>query len=90
MSVTAIGGRMWSLERLRRARRIKAGDVVLTWTSGRASALDRASVADGCDVGEAVRSITGDGGGSHASGHRHVRGESAGYDPKQPKPQLLA
>ena len=54
MRVVAVGDQAWSLELLRQAERIEAGDLVLTWTPGQASALDRASVAEGRDVGNAV------------------------------------
>ena len=54
MRVVAVGDQAWSLELLRQAGRIEAGDLVLTWTPGQASALDHASVAAGRDVGNAV------------------------------------
>jgi len=40
-----------SLDLLREQKRIKAGDVTLSWQTGQASALDNSSVAGGRDVG---------------------------------------
>ena len=54
MRVVAVGDRAWSLELLRREGRIEADGLILTWTPGQASALDRARVADGRDVGNVV------------------------------------
>jgi hypothetical protein len=52
--VVAVGDEAWSLAGLRGAGRIEAGDLVLTWEPGQASALDAATVAGGADVGNVV------------------------------------
>jgi hypothetical protein len=44
----------WSLSLLRRQGTIQSGDLVLTWDTGQASALDKASIAEGRDVGNVV------------------------------------
>jgi hypothetical protein len=44
----------WSLDRLREAGRIEAGELVLSWRPGQASALDATRIADGRDVGSVV------------------------------------
>jgi hypothetical protein len=41
----------WSLGLLRRHGTIRTDDLVLTWEAGQSSALDRASVAEGRDIG---------------------------------------
>lgn len=41
----------WSLELLRRHGTIRSGDLVLTWSAGQASALDKPLISDGRDVG---------------------------------------
>ena len=52
--VVSIGDRAWSLELLRRKKRIEAGDLVLTWRPGQNSALDEALIEQGRDVGNVV------------------------------------
>lgn len=52
--VVSVGKQAWSLDLLRRKKRIEAGDLVLTWTPGQASALDSRSIARGRDVGNVV------------------------------------
>ena len=49
--VVAVGDRAWSFEHLRAVRTVDAGDFVITWESGQASALDSGLIADGRDVG---------------------------------------
>jgi len=44
----------WSLSLLRRQGIIQSGDLVLKWDAGQTSALDKASIADGRDVGNVV------------------------------------
>jgi len=49
------GKRAWTLDRLRRDKRIETSDgVVLTWQSGQNSALDTPSIREGMDVGNVV------------------------------------
>ena len=52
--VVVVGEEAWSLERLREAGRIEAGDLVLSWRPGQASALDTRRIADGRDVGSVI------------------------------------
>ena len=52
--VVAVDGEAWSLDMLREAGTIEAGDLVLTWTPGMASALDRSTIAAGRDIGNVV------------------------------------
>lgn len=52
--VIAIGEQAWSLDLLKQERRIEAGDLVLTWEPGKASALDTARIAEGRDIGNVV------------------------------------
>ncbi len=49
--VVAVGDRAWSFEHLRAIRTVDAGDFVITWEPGQASALDEDMVAMGRDVG---------------------------------------
>lgn len=49
--VVVVGDEAWSLEQLREAGRIEAGDLVLSWRPGQASALDARRIAEGRDVG---------------------------------------
>lgn len=52
--VVRVGERAWSLDHLRAAEEIEAGDLRLRWSAGQASALDAARLADGRDVGNVV------------------------------------
>lgn len=52
--VVAVGEEAWPLSSLRERGRIEAGDLVLTWTAGQASALDSATIAAGREVGNVV------------------------------------
>ncbi len=52
--VIAVGDEAWTLELLRRRGRIEAGDLVLSWMPGQASALDAAEIAKGREVGTVV------------------------------------
>ncbi len=49
--VVRVDGRAWSLDLLRRLRRIEEDGLVITWEPGQASALDARTIAAGFDVG---------------------------------------
>ena len=49
--VVRVENRAWTFERLRSVGEIREAGVVLSWTSGQASALDNRSIAQGRDVG---------------------------------------
>jgi len=49
--VIKVGARAWPMERLREAGEISQAGVVISWTSGQASALDGAVIAQSKDVG---------------------------------------
>jgi hypothetical protein len=44
----------WSLPLLRQRGAIESGDIILKWEAGQASALDKASIAGGRDIGNVV------------------------------------
>jgi Protein of unknown function (DUF3179) len=52
--VVVVGDEAWTLELLKKRRRIEAGDLVLTWESGQASPLDTADIDAGQDIGNVV------------------------------------
>ena len=52
--VVAVGDQAWALDLLRERGRVEAGDLILTWEPGQASALDAARIAEGQDVGNVV------------------------------------
>lgn len=52
--VVAVGNQAWSLELLREKGTIKAGRLILSWTSGQNSALDAKEINQGRDVGNVV------------------------------------
>ena len=52
--VVVVGEEAWSLDLLRKAGRMEAGELVLSWRPGQASALDAPRIADGRDVGSVV------------------------------------
>jgi hypothetical protein len=52
--VVVVGEQAWPLDLLKRRGRIEAGDLVLSWEPGQASALDSATIAAGRDIGNAV------------------------------------
>ena len=60
--VVVVGEEAWSLDRLREAGRIEAGDLILSWRPGQASALDAPRIADGRDVGSVIVQRRHDGG----------------------------
>lgn len=49
-----VGGEAWSLQLLMRKRRIEAGDLVITWEPGQASALDASEIESGDEIGNVV------------------------------------
>jgi hypothetical protein len=49
-----VGQQAWALSLLKAKKRIEAGDLVITWESGQASALDTSVIARGKDVGNVV------------------------------------
>jgi len=58
--VVRVEDRAWTFARLRAEGEIREAGVVLSWTPGQASALDRATIAEGRDVGTVrVRDETG-------------------------------
>jgi len=52
--VVAVGEEAWTLDLLKKRRRIEAGDLVLTWEPGQASPLDTADIDAGQDIGNVV------------------------------------
>lgn len=52
--VVVIGQEAWSLELLRRLKRIEHGDVVMTWEPGQNSVLDTTMIKLGRDIGNVV------------------------------------
>ncbi|NBC34067.1 MAG: DUF3179 domain-containing protein [Alphaproteobacteria bacterium] len=52
--LVAVGDRAWSLQLLREAGRIEAGELVLSWAPGQNSALDTQDITAGDDVGNVV------------------------------------
>lgn len=53
--VVRVGDRAWTLELVRRLQRIETEDgLIIVWTAGQNSALDRASIARGRDIGNVV------------------------------------
>jgi hypothetical protein len=52
--VVAVGDEAWTLDLLKRRRRIEADDLVLTWEPGQASPLDTAVIDAGQDIGNVV------------------------------------
>jgi len=52
--LVVIGDEAWSLEMVKKRRRIEAGDLVITWEPGQSSPLDTAKIDEGHDVGNVV------------------------------------
>ncbi len=52
--VVRVGAEAWSLALVRERGRIEAGDLVITWEPGQASALDARLIGRGIDVGNVV------------------------------------
>lgn len=51
MRVVRVGDRAWPMDRVAAAREITEAAVTITWTAGKASALDTDRIAEGRDVG---------------------------------------
>jgi len=49
--VVAVGSEAWSLDRLRKEKKIEAGDLVITWEPGQLSVLDVAYIKESRDIG---------------------------------------
>ena len=61
--VARVGKRAWTVELLKEKKRIEAGGLVLEWAPGQNSALDKAVIREGRDIGNVtVRRRTADGG----------------------------
>ena len=52
--VLAVGDEAWSLDLIRREKRIEKGDLIITWEAGQASALDTSDIFAGRDIGNVV------------------------------------
>ena len=52
--VVAVGEKAWTLDLLKKRRRIEAGNLLLTWEPGQASPLDTADIDAGEDIGNVV------------------------------------
>ena len=52
--VLAVGDEAWSLDLIRREKRIEKGDLIITWEAGQASALDTPDIFAGRDIGNVV------------------------------------
>ncbi len=52
--VPMVGAKAWSLDLIRKRKRIEDGDVVITWSPGQNSALDQADITKGRDIGNVV------------------------------------
>ncbi len=52
--LVTVGEEAWSLSLVRREKTIVAGDLVITWEPGQASALDTPVIAEGIDVGNVL------------------------------------
>jgi hypothetical protein len=51
MRVVRVGDKAWTMERVREEGSITEAGVTITWSAGKASALDQYGVGDGRDVG---------------------------------------
>jgi hypothetical protein len=52
--VLAVEGEAWSIDLLRREKRIEKGDLVITWEPGQNAAMDERNISDGQDIGNIV------------------------------------
>ena len=52
--VLKVGAKAWSLDLIRKRKRIEDGDVVITWSPGQNSALDQADITAGRDIGNVI------------------------------------
>ena len=50
----AVRALAWSLELIKKSKRIEAGDLVITWSAGQNLALDHPDITQGCDTGYVV------------------------------------
>ncbi|MCZ6592534.1 MAG: DUF3179 domain-containing (seleno)protein, partial [Alphaproteobacteria bacterium] len=49
--VLAVEDEAWSIELLKRVKRVEKGDLVITWESGQNAAMDERNISDGQDIG---------------------------------------
>ena len=49
--VVAVDDRAWSLDLLRREKRVEDGDLVITWGAGQNAAMDSRNISHGRDIG---------------------------------------
>ncbi len=49
-----VGGNAWSLDQIRKRKRIEDGDLVISWSPGQNSALDSPDITQGRDLGNIV------------------------------------
>jgi hypothetical protein len=52
--VLAVDNEAWSLDLIRKNKRIEKGDLVITWSPGQNSALDTSDIVEGRDIGNVV------------------------------------
>ncbi len=52
--VVVVGKEAWSLELVQRLKRVKRGDLIITWEAGQNSALDTTQISAGRDIGNVV------------------------------------
>ncbi len=52
--VIAVGAEAWTLDLLRKKKRIESGNLILSWTTGQNSALDSRDISQGRDVGNVI------------------------------------
>jgi len=53
-NVLPVGDEAWSIELLKRERRIEKGDLVITWEPGQNAAMNTRNISDGRDIGNVV------------------------------------
>lgn len=58
--IVVIGDRAWSMDMLRNKGTIADGDIKITWSEGQNSALDKAAISEGRDVGNVVAQRKGE------------------------------
>ena len=52
--VLAVDKEAWSLDLIKRKKRIEKGDLIITWSPGQNSVLDTSDIAEGRDIGNVV------------------------------------
>jgi len=52
--VLMVEDQAWTLDLIKRKKKIEAGDLLITWTPGQNSVLDKAEIASGRDIGNVV------------------------------------